>query len=233
MSNAVLSPARSDTGLFEFRRHWGAAARWCFDLLFPPRCEGCGRVDTVWCAACQHELQAYPLGLVIRDTALPLVGLAASGVHQGRLRDAVQALKYNRAQDVADTLAQRLAWCLAQLDWTFDTLIPVPLHLKRMRQRGYNQANLIANALARDAAMTCQPSAIERHRFTASQVGLGVAERAENVAGAFRGDPEQLRGRAILLIDDVLTTGATLGACAQAAMAAGATRVYGLTVTAA
>lgn len=230
MQSDMISPARSDTGLVEFMR---PLARACFDLIFPPCCEGCGRVDTAWCDVCQRELEAWPITLITRPMLPVCVGLASSGLHEGRLRDAVQALKYNRALAVADVLGARLWHCLQQLKWTFDIIVPVPLHLKRLRERGYNQANLIATALARQGDMICQPSAIRRHRYTQSQVGLGVAERLQNVAFAFTGDPEQLAHRAILLIDDVLTTGATLSACAQAALDVGASRVYGLTISAA
>jgi ComF family protein len=112
-------------------------------------------------------------------------------------------------------------------------VVPVPLHMARLAERGYNQAQLVAEYLASHAGLRCEPTALLRQRSTRSQVELGAVERLANLANAFRGDPALLSNQTILLIDDVYTTGATLSNCAQAALDAGAKAVYGLTVTAA
>ena len=139
-------------------------------------------------------------------------------------------LKYRPDRDLAEALAKSLAAAFRASGWTATCLAPVPLGRKRLRQRGYNQVGLMAHALGRHLQMPVLSSALVRIRETNSQVGLSPAERERNVAGAFAADPLRLQGQAVLLIDDVYTTGATLGACAQAVRQAGAAAVFGLTV---
>ena len=110
-------------------------------------------------------------------------------------------------------------------------IVPVPLHINRLRERGYNQARLIAGHVAQMRGLPLVPQAIYRQVETHSQVGLNAEEREANMQGAFGADPQTVSAQTILLIDDVYTTGATLAACAQAAREAGAAAVYGLTGT--
>lgn len=215
-------------GLLSSHR-WLAAA---VDLVFPPRCGGCGRVDTHWCARCQRELDALPLATDIR-TLPPILGIAYTGLHTGKLQHMIHGLKYENATQLAQPLGERLARRLTQLNWKIDIVVPVPLHRSRERRRGYNQAKLLVEAVAGQLMQPYATTALTRERNTTSQVGLNGAQRRANVQNAFRGDPQRLAARTILLIDDVYTTGATLAACAQAALDAGAKAVYGLTVTAA
>ncbi|RMG87677.1 MAG: ComF family protein [Chloroflexi bacterium] len=160
-------------------------------------------------------------------------GVIATSPHEGKLQDAIHALKYYGAIDLAAPLAQRLIVCLEATEWTYDTIIPVPLYITRLRERGYNQSQIIGLKLAEALNMPLIPTALERQRQTTSQVGLSREERAKNVDGAFRAASNIVTGKRILLIDDVLTTGATLLACTAALFDAGATAVYGITVTAA
>ena len=139
-------------------------------------------------------------------------------------------LKYRPDRQLADALAGSLASAFRASGWTATCVAPVPLGLKRLRQRGYNQVGLMAQALGRHLRMPVLSSALVRIRETNSQVGLSPAEREHNVAGAFAADPLRLQDQAVLLIDDVYTTGATLAACAHAVRHAGAAAVYGLTV---
>lgn len=200
------------------------------DLVFPPRCLGCGRVDTTWCNRCQQRLETTPLQLYTREV-FDSLRTAASGEHTDILQSAVQALKYAHAQQVAAALGTRLAVVLAQVSWPVDMLVPVPLHADRLRMRGYNQAGLIAEALASQTGLPLVPDALRRERATRSQVGLSRAERLTNMVDAFHAEPSQVTGQRVVIVDDVLTTGATLLACAQVMQAAGALSVYGLTVT--
>jgi ComF family protein len=164
----------------------------------------------------------------------PLAGVAATSVHTGALREAVQALKYENGRSLAQRpLGERLVERLATLNWTIDILIPVPLHTERLQSRGYNQAQLLGEYVAETMMLPISPAALTRQRYTQSQVELGAQARLANVQDAFVADPQAVSGKTILLIDDVYTTGATLSACAVAALAAGARTVYGLTVTAA
>ncbi len=225
----MTAEARATPGLLSPKRWLGLA----LDLIYPPRCAGCGRVDTVWCARCQHDVETTPLLLTHPEPIPPLRDIATTAIHTGRMQQAVLALKYEGVTSLADVLGARLVTRLDDLNWTFDTIIPVPLHTDRLRQRGYNQAQLLAEAVAAKLMIPCLPFALERRRATRSQVGLSRTQRQQNMTDAFRGDPIALAGRVVLLIDDVTTTGSTFQACAQAAQAAGASAIFGLTVTSA
>lgn len=202
------------------------------DLLFPPRCAGCSRVDTIWCAACQNEIDAieYPPLKDFNDDS-PLRCIAATGTHEGKLQQTVLALKFEDQPELAITLGQRLSTRLETLEWTIDMLVSVPLHTNRFRQRGYNQSQLIGEQVAELQSIPIVPDAITRELDTRSQVGLDARQRQQNMQDAFIVKPNLVQNRNILLIDDVYTTGATMTACARAAMEAGAASVYGLTVT--
>jgi ComF family protein len=202
------------------------------DLLFPPRCAGCGRVDARWCFQCQRDLDSLAIHL-LRPRLPPLLGGAATGVHEGKLQQAVHALKYNATQELAAPLGERLIAAARTLNWSFDMITPVPLHTSRQKERGYNQSQLLGAYMAQVLGIPCYPSALLRWRNTPPQVGLNREQRQANVSGAFRADPALVANQRVLLIDDVYTTGATLQDCARAALEAGANAVYSLTVTAA
>lgn len=220
------------------QRVWNAA----FDLVFPPACAGCGRVgiDSLWCPRCTAQLEAVPLHLTRRpfpDAAGAIPGtIISSGSHEGKLQTAIHALKYDGAARVAPLLAARLLNALAAVETLPgppEVVIPLPLHRNRQRERGYNQSALLAQAFAEAAGLPCLTDAVQRVRDTRPQVGLNRDERQVNVLNAFTASPAQFRSRIIVVIDDVVTTGATLSACASALLSAGASAVYGLTVTAA
>jgi ComF family protein len=116
------------------------------------------------------------------------------------------------------------------LGWTVDLVVPVPLGMRRLKERGYNQVGLIARPLALAMRLAYAPSALCRVRETRSQVGLTRAERHDNVHGAFQAAQRLVNGRKVLLMDDVATTGATLASCAEALCASGAQDVFALTV---
>jgi ComF family protein len=223
-------PAEAHRGLLlSLFRQWLTSG---LDLLYPPRCAGCGRVDTLWCSRCQQEIDAIPFP--DRLAALPpLRGRATTGVHDGKLQQAVHALKYENGRALAITLGERLSRCLEKQGWTIDIIIPVPLHIRREKARGYNQAQLLGAYVAAQHNLPLVCTAITRRRDTAAQVGLTRDQRQANVYGAFSANPTEVTNQKILLIDDVFTTGATLQACAQAALDAGAAAAYSLTVTAA
>ncbi|MGB8213834.1 MAG: phosphoribosyltransferase family protein [Anaerolineales bacterium] len=109
-------------------------------------------------------------------------------------------------------------------------VVPVPLGRQRMKERGYNQVALLAMPLAAIQGWRYSPRVLTRVRETRSQVGLSVAERKENISGAFQANPALVSGKTILLMDDVATTGATLSACSDALVKAGAKIVYALTL---
>lgn len=223
--------AQSTSGLLSFRQLrtvFDAA----LDLVFPPRCVHCGRVDVTFCESCVQVLQATPVQQFLSEQP-PLEAILSTGLHTGILQSASQALKYYNAHSLAPLLAERLEEALSAQAWRFDIVIPVPLHTRRYRERGYNQANVLSAELAAYVMRPNIPQALSRVQATRSQVGLSRRERQENVANAFRAVPDYVQGRRLLLVDDVRTTGATLAACAEAALNAGAEAVYALTVTAA
>jgi len=141
----------------------------------------------------------------------------------------VQALKYRRRRIVAQTLGALLA---ERYPYDRDALlVPVPLHPHRLRERGFNQALLLARVLGRRRGLTLAARALVRKRHTRAQPGLAAEERRRNLRDAFAvTSPDTVRGRHIVLVDDVLTTGATADACARSLLAAGATRVDVYTV---
>jgi ComF family protein len=148
----------------------------------------------------------------------------------GVLRQAIHRFKYERLAAMADPFGDMLAdyWRAEQLaaDW----LIPVPLHPSRERDRGYNQSELLARQLARRVNVPVSSHGLRRIRATAVQMTLNAAQRRENVAGAFECGEQRVRGKRVVIVDDVGTTGATLEACAQAVLQAGAASVMGLTL---
>jgi competence protein ComFC len=152
-------------------------------------------------------------------------------VFEGPIRLALHTLKYKRNIALGDTLAHQLAPHAMNLGWPIEVVVPVPLGRKRMQERGYNQVGLVAMPLAVLSGWEYAPRALARARETRSQVGLSPVERKENVTGAFRGDPSKVSGKNVLLMDDVVTTGSTLSACAGALVEAGARDVYALTLT--
>jgi ComF family protein len=229
-TTAIDTEAQVSPGLFApnrlLRRVWEIT----LDLVFPPRCAGCGRVDDIWCSTCQARLDETPYPSQVRPLA-PLSGIISTAEHQGVIREAVQGLKYGNARILAQPLGERMVKQLQNQMWTIDMIIPVPLHTSRLAERGYNQAQLLAEYVAKAMSIPCTAAAVSRQRNTQSQVTLSAAERQTNLQDAFRADAQLLANQHILLIDDVYTTGATLSACATAVLQAGAAAVYGLTVT--
>jgi ComF family protein len=118
----------------------------------------------------------------------------------------------------------------AQEGWSADVIAPVPLSKRKVRKRGFNQADLLAQEFGAGIGVPVDSSSLQRTRDTRSQVGLDPLERWENVEHVFKAEPRSFEGAKVLIVDDLFTTGATLSACARASRAAGAGSVMGLTV---
>lgn len=215
------------------------------DLVFPPRCGGCGKLGQRWCIDCQRQLTppAHPLceicgepqsiaGICERcnDSRPAFYALRSCAIFKEPIRPALRKLKYGRDIGLGEALAWDVARSLDALGWQADAIVPIPLSQQRMRERGYNQSGLIAHPLSRIMRWKYLPDALQRVRHTRSQVGLTAAERRENVQAAFTAHTGVVQNKTILLFDDVATTGATLHAASQALLLAGAKRVYALTV---
>lgn len=215
------------------------------DLLFPARCVNCKKSGRALCDSCFASIQTvnpplckrcgHPLATSRADCPecrlhpRIITQIRSACWHEGAAREAIHALKYNRRRDVVPALARLLAAQLASDAVAFDLLTSVPLHPSRELERGYNQAELLAEQTARGVRST-YVRALSRTRATADQIGLSAVERRANVHAAFVSTGNMAAGKSVVLIDDVCTTGATLDACAAALFASGARAVYGLTV---
>jgi ComF family protein len=211
-------------------------------LLLAPRCLVCaarGQADLDLCADC---VAALPWNHdVCRQCALPLDGGDARCGHcvfrpppwalaQSALRYAfpvdrlLPRFKFHGDLAAGETLATLLQWSLDPAEMP-EALVPVPLHAHRLRERGYDQALELARALARDGAPPLLAERLRRVRITAPQSELGAAARRDNVFGAFALHGDGALPQHVALVDDVLTTGATVGECARVLLAAGVRRV--------
>lgn len=215
------------------------------DWLYPPVCGGCGKKGIRWCDACQEEVfklqdkicprcgSFEPHGFLCKDCLVkprPFTACRSWGRYSGPLREAIHRLKYQNDIGLAESLSSHLLELYALSGWKIDLITSVPLGLKRRKQRGYNQSNLLALPFAWAVNIPFKPGAIDRVRETVSQVGLSASLRHQNVRGAFTARPALVNGKAVLIIDDVTTTGATLNSCAEALLNGGAKHVYCLTV---
>jgi ComF family protein len=213
-----------------------AAATRALDAAFPATCVGCGREGPPVCDRCATRLDArleapagVPIGLP-GDLPAPLLQLEWCAPFHGVVRDAMHAIKYGGEQRLAEPLGRAIARRWSRVGVGADIVTHVPVHADRARQRGYDQAELIARSAARHLGLPFAPLLVRR-RATIAQFDLDRRDRAANVEGAFalagRLDP---RGRWVLLVDDVLTTGATIGACAAALETAGVLASSAITV---
>jgi ComF family protein len=138
-------------------------------------------------------------------------------------------LKYRRDLGLGEAIARHMSGFVEKLNWPVDLVVPVPLGKQRKKQRGYNQVAMIALPLALRLGLVYLPGALVRSRETEAQVGLSAEQRRENMRDAFRANPA-VRGKIVLLIDDVATTGATLSSAAGALYQVGARSVDAITV---
>lgn len=214
------------------------------DFLFPPRCVGCGSEGSFVCAFCEASLPrlASP---ICPTCGKPLAreetcrhcrawkpetdGIRSPFAFEGVVRQAIYQFKYGHFKALAAPLGQMLGSYLEREPLPADVLVPVPLHASRLRDRGYNQAALLAAELGRQTGVPVVGDSLVRLRHTKPQVKTaGAVERRHNLAGAFGCRDRRLAGKRILLVDDVCTTGATLSSCAMALREAGASLVWGL-----
>jgi predicted amidophosphoribosyltransferase len=214
------------------------AVNHALDTALPAECVGCGREGPPLCAACRPGLDrrldapaGVPIGLP-GDLPAPLLQLDWCAPFSGTVRSALHAIKYGGEQLLAEPLGAAVARRWARVGVGADLVTHVPVHADRARTRGYDQAELIARAAARHLGLPYAPL-LARERATIAQFDLDRGDRAANVAGAFAARPGRgvdPAGRWILLVDDVVTTGATLAACAEALERAGALGTSAITV---
>ncbi len=222
-------------------------------VVFPSACRACGRwltgafdaplCESCWTALPRQEAARCGCGLPLppgrpacgrcQRSEQPFVTAASIGRYEGALRTVVHELKYGGRRRSAERVAQLLLQdrAVRLLLSTSDILVPVPLHPRRLRVRGFNQSRLLARALARGVGAVDCAEALVRRRDTIPQAGLSATERRDNVREAFAVRRRALvAGRVVTLVDDVTTTGATAQACARALIDSGATELRLVTI---
>jgi ComF family protein len=214
------------------------------DLLFPRRCIGCGREGDFLCPSCLKSLPKIVPPLCPR-CGLPqsravlcsscagwqaeIDGIRSPFRFDGVIRQAIHELKYRNLRAIAGLFARLLNDYLSANPLPTEVVVAVPLHPKRLRERGYNQSFLLAKELAKLSKLPLIEDCLIRERHSPPQARTAnVGERRSNVANAFSCRDRRLEGKQVLLIDDVSTSGATLDACARALKKAGATTVWGV-----
>lgn len=223
------------------------------DLLYPPFCVLCDKVlehgsRETMCPDCQA---AYPVlaGDLCVICSKPLLDKnhercldcrkrvhffeegKALWLYENRVRDAVKAYKYSDRREMGLLFARVLARYYNEHNmWQVDSVIPVPLHRRRLRDRGFSQTELIATHFCQEVGLELLTDGLTRKLDTVAQEGLSDKDRMANVRHAFEADPAVVKNRAILLIDDVYTTGATLDGCAKALADAEAGNIYFMTL---
>jgi ComF family protein len=225
------------------------SSQFLLDLVFPPRCINCQAANSWLCEKCLGEISFIdgPVcescgtpNLVSRTIACrqcahnPLQFIdgirAAAFFEDNPIRPAIHFLKYRNHKAIAQILGQLLVDTCQKYEIEADMIVPVPLHPTRLRERGYNQSELLVKEVGALLNLSVDTYGLQRIRHTRSQMKLGATERHENVVDAFAWRGQPLLGHTVLLIDDVCTTGSTLDACACALKQHGVTSVWGVTL---
>jgi len=197
------------------------------DLLFPPKCPFCGRLlekDQFLCPGCQRDLP-WLTGAAAERAVELTGGCVAPLRYQGTVREAIHRYKFGGKSARSRTFGLLIAQCLQDHGVEADLISWPPLSKKRLRRRGYDQAELLARAVGETLGLPVLPTLVKQE--VPAQSGLeGEAARRANVLGAYRAlDPQSIQGKRVLLIDDVVTSGSTLSECAKVLLLAGARSV--------
>ena len=229
--NRLVSPGESCAAIIH-----GIVA--LLDLLLPPACASCGRSGAILCAGCldRFAVASRPAECFLAPDAGVMVGESlclalAAFAHEGPIRRALAALKYTGASRLAPILARASAAAVGDLLAISGpaSLVPVPVHRERRRARGYNQSELIARELGRSMRLSVV-EALDRTRPTTKQHRLDRLARLRNLRAAFSPHPGAVVPAVAILVDDIVTTTATLEACASVLREAGCEAVYGFAI---
>ena len=215
------------------------------DFVYPPRCAGCDKPGDLFCSECIskvsiiHQPFCSLCGRVTEKNGLckscqkvrPSYLSARSWAEYAEsLRHALLTLKYRNNLGLSRIFADYLADIVLDNNWQTDIIIPIPLCKSHMKSRGFNQAEQLAHPLSLILGIPLETRAVKRMKETTSQVDLSREERFKNLEDAFFGNPAKLKSKRVLLVDDIVTTGATLNSCTEAILAAGGSSVFCITV---
>jgi ComF family protein len=228
------------------------------DILFPPRCHVCRMFladpTTIHlCAGCQDKIAMirsplcpvcgvpfatengidHTCGHCLTTTRRPFATARAAARFEGPVQQLIHRFKYGKKAHLSRSLGLLTADALGDFQSTIsaDFIVPVPLHRRRLRERGFNQSQLLGQVLAKRWKIPLAVHNLRRLRWTEPQTGLSAAERERNIRGAFAvASPKRFRGKRLLLVDDVYTTGSTVMECAKTLYQAGAQEVHVITV---
>lgn len=233
-----------DAILRQTLQHAASFTKGVLDLVYPPLCVLCGRADGGYlCGDCVGNITLidYPycrtcgapsetvLCRECRNRQFAFESARSAGIYEGVLREAIHALKYSFHAPAAEPLGMLMVerFPVTRLAGKTDVVVPVPIHSSRKVARGFNQSEELARILCAHTSMRLQTNALHQARGTRHQANLSYDERAANVKGAYAvRDPRLVRGKRILLIDDVITTGATSNEAASTLIEAGARSVH-------
>jgi competence protein ComFC len=215
------------------------------DLIFPPECPGCKTIGSRWCSDCRASVRNLPDPVChvcgepgksqsicqdCIDNPPAFDSLRSATLFEGKIREALHRLKYNRDIGLGEVLAPYLVDIYQNQNWDVDIVTAVPLSHKRLRMRGYNQAEILAKPFAGLIGKSYSNHIVQRVVDTRSQIDLSAVERRINVSGAFYANAMYIKQKSVIIIDDVSTTGSTISECALALKQAGAKKVYALTL---
>ncbi len=217
------------------------------DFLFPKKCVGCGKEGEWLCKKCENKIIRVASFVCPRCNCLTekgqfcsscrlytnLTGVLASAYYdQGPLKEIIWSYKYEYIIDLHNILSDLLIGCLIKKPFPVNSIIiPVPLHKKRKRQRGFNQSELLARDISLRINLEMKTDILERHKLAVPQMKLSGGERRKNVCDVFSCiNQDVVVGKIIILVDDVATTLATLEECAKVLRALGARQIWGLVV---
>jgi ComF family protein len=236
---------------------WGEALSDIGEVIFPPQCLGCAEIlhpftGQIFCPVCSDKIKLVtgPLcsicGTTFSDSPASshLCGDCLENktffsyarsvfCYETFILKAIHQFKYRRNISVGETLASFMAgFSFPDIDFTdYSLIIPVPLHIKRLRERGFNQSLILARAIEKQRQVPVNFSLLKRRKFTLTQAGSKRDERKKNIRDAFEvTDRKKIAGKNVILIDDVYTTGATINECAKTMISAGAQKVAVLTL---
>jgi len=231
--------------------------RTLLDTIFPPLCHVCRSfladpTEIHLCAGCREKIIPlrsplcpvcgvpfatengidHPCGQCL-TTIRPYIAARAATHFEGPVQELIHRLKYGKKSHLSRPLGLLTAAALGNFlaEIAADGIVPVPLHRKRLRQRGFNQSQLIGRVLAKKWHIPLMAHNLRRIRWTEPQTGLSAAERETNIRGAFAVEaPDRFKGKRLLLVDDVYTTGSTVAECAKTLCRSGAQGVMVITV---